>query len=85
MPRDELQRTVLRYRVQVPDGWQAPDDLRAAGAVRSRTGREVQWTLVGDRRELAERIARAGAQLREISPLTLEDAALAFLPEEVAR
>ncbi|HET7464109.1 MAG TPA: ABC transporter ATP-binding protein [Longimicrobium sp.] len=85
MPRDELQRTVLRYRVQLPEGWRAPADLQAAGAVRTRPGREVQWTLVGDRRELAERIAQAGAQLREVTPLTLEDAALAFLPDEVSR
>ncbi|HEU4885794.1 MAG TPA: ABC transporter ATP-binding protein [Longimicrobium sp.] len=82
MPRDELQRTVRRYRVEVPDGWQAPPELRVAGTRRS--GREVQWTLVGEEREVAERLARAGARVRDVAALGLEDAALAFLPEEVS-
>ena len=32
MPRDELQRTVGRYRVEVPDGWQGPRELAGAPA-----------------------------------------------------
>lgn len=82
MPRDELQRTVRRYRVEVPDGWEAPSGLRVAGQRRSRAGREVQWTLVGEEREVTARLVLAGAQVREVTPLGLEDAALAFLPEE---
>ncbi len=49
MSRDELQRTVGRYRVEVPEGWQATRDLLVAG-VRANGGREAQWTLVGDQR-----------------------------------
>src|SRR6185436_15705635 len=44
MSRDELRRTVLRYRVEVPEGWEAPPELRTASLRRSRGGREVQWT-----------------------------------------
>ncbi|HYR08189.1 MAG TPA: ABC transporter ATP-binding protein [Longimicrobium sp.] len=84
MPRDELQRTVRRYRVAVPEGWEAPADLPIAGSRRA-SGREVQWTLVGEEREVTERLALAGAQVREVTALGLEDAALAFLPEEVSR
>ena len=84
MPREELQRTVRRYRVAVPEGWQAPPGLQVASPRRSAGGREVQWTLVGEEREVAERLARAGAQVREVAALGLEDAALAFLPEEVS-
>jgi ABC-2 type transport system ATP-binding protein len=84
MARDELQRTVRRYRVEVPDGWRAPPDLHVAGPRRSLTGREMQWTLVGDEREVVQRLAGAGAQVREVTPLGLEDAALAFLAEEVS-
>jgi hypothetical protein len=69
----------------VPEGWQAPPDLRAAGAVRQRAGREMQWTLVGEERELTRRLSTAGAQVREVTPLTLEAAALAFLPDEGSR
>ena len=51
---------VGRYRVEVPAGWQAPRELQVAGA-RSSGGREAQWTLVGDRRELIDRLTIAGA------------------------
>ena len=81
MDRDELRRTVLRYRVEVPDGWQSPPDLRVAGPRRSRTGREVQWTVVGDERAVTDRFALSGAHVREVSSLSLEDAALAFLDD----
>lgn len=84
MPRDQLQRTVRRYRVAVPEGWEAPAGLQAGGAQRA-SGREVQWTLVGEEREVRERLALSGAQVREVAALGLEDAALAFLPEEVSR
>ncbi|HST60104.1 MAG TPA: ABC transporter ATP-binding protein, partial [Longimicrobium sp.] len=83
MPRDELQRTVLRYRVEVPDGWEAPPGLDPVGVRRSRAGRALQWTLVGEEREVAGRLAASGATVREVSTLGLEDAALAFLPDEV--
>jgi ABC-2 type transport system ATP-binding protein len=84
MPREELQRTVRRYRVEVPDGWEAPPELHVAGPRRTR-GREVQWTLVGEEREVTERLALAGARVHDVTALRLEDAALAFLPEETAR
>jgi ABC-2 type transport system ATP-binding protein len=84
MPRDELHRTVRRYRVEVPEGWEAPPGLQGVDPRRSRAGREMQWTLVGEEREVTERLALAGARVREVTPLGLEDAALAFLPEEVS-
>ena len=85
MPRDRLQRTVRRYRVEVPEGWEAPPELRVAGLRRSGAGREAQWTLVGEEREVTERLAHAGVRVREVASLGLEDAALAFLTEEVSR
>jgi ABC-2 type transport system ATP-binding protein len=78
LSRDELRRTVGRYRVEIPDGWQAARELHAAG-VRSNGGREAQWTLVGDQRELIDRLTLAGALVREVQPVALEDAALALL------
>jgi ABC-2 type transport system ATP-binding protein len=82
MTRDELRRTVLRYRVEVPEGWDAPPELRIASLRRSRGGREVQWTLVGEESDVTARLAAAGATVRDVTPLTLEEAALAFLAEE---
>lgn len=84
MPRDELQRTVRRYRVEVPEGWRAPPGMQLAAERRSGSGRVVQWTLFGEEREVARQLAASGAQVREVTPLGLEDAALAFLPEEVS-
>jgi ABC-2 type transport system ATP-binding protein len=82
MTRDELRRTVLRYRVEVPEGWQPPPELRTASLRRSRAGREVQWTLIGEPDEVRARLAAAGATVRDVTPLALEEAALAFLAEE---
>ena len=84
MSRDVLLRTVGRYRVEVPLGWQATRDLQIAG-VRANGSREAQWTLVGDQRELIDRLTLAGALVRDIQPLALADAALAFLAQEVTR
>lgn len=81
MTRDELRRTVVRYRLDVPEGWQPPAGLGTANLRRSRTGREVQWTLIGEPDEVTARLAAAGATVRDATPLTLEEAALAFLTE----
>jgi ABC-2 type transport system ATP-binding protein len=84
MSRDELQRTVRRYRVEASGDWQAPPALRIAGLRRSSSGREVQCTLIGEERDVTARLAGAGATVRDVTSLTLEEAALAFLSEEVA-
>jgi ABC-2 type transport system ATP-binding protein len=84
LSRDELRRTVRRYRASVPEGWGPPAGLRGAGLRRSSAGRELQLTLVGEEREVTERLARAGARVCEVTPLSLEDAALAFLPDEAS-
>jgi ABC-2 type transport system ATP-binding protein len=82
MPREELQRTVRSYRLEVTSGWQAPRELQATGLRRSRDGRDVQCTLVGEEREVARRLAATGARVRQVGTLALEEAALAFLPED---
>jgi ABC-2 type transport system ATP-binding protein len=82
MPREELQRTVRRYQLEVPAGWEAPRELQAAGLRRSSAGRDVRCTLVGEERVVARRLAADGARVRQVSTLALEDAALAFLPED---
>jgi ABC-2 type transport system ATP-binding protein len=82
MSRDELRRTVRRYRLEVAEGWAPPPELRIANLRRSRTGREVQWTAVGEESDVTARLAAAGATVRDVTPLALEEAALAFLGEE---
>jgi ABC-2 type transport system ATP-binding protein len=80
--RDDLPQAVARYRVDVPPNWQAPQALYAAGA-RPTTGREAQWTLIGNRRDLIDRLTLAGAFVHDVRPLGLEESALAFLSQEV--
>ena len=82
MPREELQRTVRSYQLEVPDGWEAPAELQPTGVQRSSAGRDVRCTLVGEEREVARRLTAAGARVRQVTRLALEDAALAFLPED---
>ena len=79
LPRDTLQRTVRRYRVEIPEGWQPPPDLQVATLRRSSSGREIDCTLVGEERDVIQRLELVGARVREVSPLPLEDAALALL------
>lgn len=83
MSRDELRRTVRRYRVEVPEDWQTPPELQTSSLRRSRSGRDVQWTLIGEERDVIARLAATGATVREVTALALEEAALAFLTEEV--
>ena len=84
VPREEIQRTVRRYRLDLPDQWEAPRDL-VIPAPRSGRVREVQWTIVGDERAVTERLTTSGARVREVVSLPLEEAALAFLPDEGTR
>jgi len=85
MTRDELRRTVLRYRIEVPEGWQLPRDLRIASVRRSSSGREVQCSTIGEQHDVTARLTATGASVRDVTPLPLEEAALAFLTEEGAR
>jgi ABC-2 type transport system ATP-binding protein len=84
MPREELQRTVRSYQLEVPDGWETPPELQVTALRRSSAGRDVRCTLVGEEREVSRRLAATGAHVRQVSTLALEDAALAFLPEDPA-
>ncbi|MES2521937.1 MAG: ABC transporter ATP-binding protein [Gemmatimonadota bacterium] len=82
MSRDDLQRTVRTYELEAPEGWEVPKDLHATALRRSSTGRDMRCTLVGEERDITGRLLAAGARVRGSSTLALEDAALAFLPEE---
>lgn len=82
LPREALQRTVRSYQLEVPDGWEAPGELQPTGVRRSSAGRDVRCTLVGEERDVTQRLAAAGARVRHVGTLALEDAALAFLPED---
>jgi ABC-2 type transport system ATP-binding protein len=82
LPREGLQRTVRSYQLEVPVGWEPPRELQTSGLRRSSAGRVVQCTVVGEERDVSRRLDASGARVRQVSTLALEDAALAFLPED---
>jgi len=85
MSRDELQKTVRRYQLELTENWKAPAGLVATQTRTSSDGRDAQWTIVGDERDITERLTHGGARVREAQPLTFEEAALALLSGEAAR
>src|SRR5688572_6673625 len=85
MTREHLQRSVRRYRLELPDGWEPPPGLQIASPRRARAAREVQWTVVGEQQDVTDRLSATGAHVREVTSLPLEEAALALLPDEGAR
>lgn len=78
-PRDLLRTRLRRYRAQVPEGWAGAPGLNGEVLLREGSGREVAWTIWGEEREVAERLAASGAVVREAAPLSLEDATVALL------
>ena len=85
MSRDELQKNVRRYQLELPENWNAPAGFLATPTRRSADGRDAQWTIIGDERDVADRLISSGANVREAQPLTFEDAALALLTGEQTR
>ncbi|MFL5594554.1 MAG: ABC transporter ATP-binding protein [Gemmatimonadaceae bacterium] len=79
MSRDDLQRKVRRYQLELTERWTAPSELVASQARTSRNGRDAEWTIIGDEREITERLTLGGARVREVRHLTFEEAALALL------
>ncbi len=79
VPRDTLHRMLRRYRAEVPDGWTGAPGLNGSVLRRGGLGREIQWNVWGDERQVADMLTRAGATVRESAPLTLAEAAITLL------
>lgn len=77
--RDEVRLRLRRYRVGVPEGWTGAPGLNGQVLLREGEGREVALTVWGDEREVAERLAAAGASVHDAAPLSLEETAVALL------
>lgn len=85
MPLDELRRDLRRYRAQIPVGWQGTSMFGDAVIRRVTTRNEVDWTVWGDESEIAGELVSAGATVREAAPLSLHEATLALLTQEIGR
>lgn len=77
--RDTLRRRLRRYTLEVPEGWSEPGGLPGRVIRRSGSGREVAWSIWGPEVETRTQLSRAGATVREVTPLTLEEAAVALM------
>lgn len=85
MSRDDLRLKLRRYRLELNDGFKAPAGLVPVHTRASANGRDAQWTIIGDEREITRQLTEGGARVREAQTLTFEEAALALLSGETAR
>jgi ABC-2 type transport system ATP-binding protein len=83
LPRHVLHARLRRYRAEVPEDWRDPPELNGDVLRRAGTGREIRWTIWGAEPEVVTHLVASGAVVRDISPLTLEEVAVAFLAREV--
>lgn len=78
--RATLRRRLRRYRADVPSNWNGVSDLGGAAVVRRKgLGREIQWTIWGEQDRVVAHLTGAGATVRDVSTLALEEAAVALL------
>lgn len=85
MSRDDLDKSARRYQLELTGNWQPPAGLVGSQVRRSADGRDAQWTIVGDETDITERLTSGGARVRDVHPLTFEEAALALLSGEASR
>jgi ABC-2 type transport system ATP-binding protein len=74
-----LHDNLHRYRAHVPSAWL--DNLEFDGVVlkRSAPGREIEWTVWGQEAAVVTELARVGATVNQVRPLTLDEATLVLL------
>lgn len=83
MSLSDLNEKVRRYQLEIPENWKAPSGLFAQRPRLS--GRDAQWTIVGDGSEISRALTGSGARVQSAQPLTFEDATLALLSGETTR
>ena len=79
LDRPTLRRRLRRYTLEVADGWAGVPALEDRVIRVSGEGREVAWTVWGEEAEVLDRLKANGATVRDVDPLTLEEAAVALL------
>jgi ABC-2 type transport system ATP-binding protein len=79
MSRETLWTNVRRYVIATNGEWSGAPDLEDRVIRRSGGDREVAWTVWGSQDEVVAGLSAAGATVRDVQPLTLEEAAIALL------
>jgi ABC-2 type transport system ATP-binding protein len=78
-PREVMHRNLRRYHAEVPEAWAGAPGLNGSVLRRGSLGREIQWSIWGEEREVVRHLAGAGATVRNSTPLSLAEAAVALL------
>jgi ABC-2 type transport system ATP-binding protein len=79
VPRSELQARLRRYVLDVPADWQPSLEAELPLIAQNGTPRERRWTVWGDESDVTRRLTAAGATVRSVGALTLDEAARALL------
>lgn len=84
-PLADLRRDLLRYRIDVPDGWDVRRIFGDALLRRERTPAGSEVVIWGVEAEVASKLIASGATVRETLRLDLRDATINLLRAENAR
>ncbi|HUF14074.1 MAG TPA: ABC transporter ATP-binding protein [Longimicrobiales bacterium] len=76
--RDELKRSLRRYRTAAGPA-EAPAGVQAALVTRTAVDEGTDWLVWGEESQIVSALRAGGVEVRETSPLTLEQAAVGFL------
>ena len=79
---EDLDSRLRRYRARVPEKWQGPEGLESSVVQRNGTGREISWTIWGEEPLVVGLLKESGAEIDDVSRLSIEDATLALLKRE---
>lgn len=71
LPRGDLRESLLRYSADVPEGWSMPDEIGGRVITRKGGAREIEWTVWGDRDVVTQKLAQAGATIRDVASLSV--------------
>ena len=82
LERAELERRLLRVRAEVPEGWTGAPALEGTVVRRGGRGREIAWTVWDADEAIRATLEDAGATVRQIERLNLEEATRALLAME---
>jgi ABC-2 type transport system ATP-binding protein len=85
MNRDDLQRNINLYELELPPDWKAPEGLNATPIRTSSSNSDAQWTIIGDESQITQRLNNSGAHVRHKKSVNFDDAVVALLSAEVAR
>ncbi len=78
----DLDSRLRRYRARVPEKWQAPELLGSNVVQRNGNAREISWTIWGEEPLVVGMLNESGAEVDDVSRLSVEDATLALLKRE---